>query len=134
MRSAVPRSPTMSSVRGSDGSPWTVTSRYVAFSFDLHCAVSSPGTLTQGVSIVRSGTTQGFGGLVPTIVRPSVDRYACRTPLPPPRATGFVHAATILGSVTLPNRVLAGGGIVERNDTYVIRQPVSDAEWQRGMF
>src|SRR5215510_14527380 len=107
----------MSSVRGSAGSPWTVSSRYVAFSFALHCAVNSPGTLTQGVSIGRSGFTHGFGGTVPTIVRPSVDRYACRTPLPPPSATGFVQAAIMLGSVTFPKRVLAGGGIVERNDT-----------------
>ena len=45
----------MSSVRGSAGSPCTVISRYDACSLDAHCAVTSPGTLTQGVSIGRSG-------------------------------------------------------------------------------
>src|SRR5262245_34872743 len=121
----------MSSMRGSDGSPCTVSSKYVAFSLDLHWPVSNSGTLTQGVLIGCSGTTHGWGGVVPTIVRPSFERYACRVALPPARAAGFVHAATIPGSVTFPNRVLAGGGIVERNDTYVITQPVCVAEWQR---
>src|SRR5262245_53362363 len=107
----------MSLVRGPDGSPCTVTSRYVAFSFDLHSAVSKPGTLTHGVSMGRSGTTHGFLGLTPTIVRPSAARYACRFPLPPVRAVGLVHPATMLACVTLPKRVLAGGGTVERNET-----------------
>src|SRR5262245_45634078 len=106
----------MSSVRGSAGLPWTVTSRYVAFSFDLHSAVSSPGTLTHGVSILRSGATQGFGGVVPTIVRPSVERYACKFPDPPPSAAGLVQAAIMPGAVTFPKRVFAGGVTVERND------------------
>src|SRR5262249_25132310 len=117
MRPAPPRSPMMSSVRGSAALPCTVTSRYVAFSFDLHCAVSNPGTLTQGVLMGRSGVTQGFGGVVPTIVRPSVERSACKTPLPPLSAAGFVQAATKLVSLTLPKRVLDGGGTVERKET-----------------
>src|SRR5437764_501617 len=117
----------MSSVRGSAGFPWTVTSRYVAFSLDLHSAVSKPGTLTQGVSIGRSGTTQGIGRVVPTIVRPSVERYACKVPLPPLSAAGLVHAATMFGSVTLPNRVLPGGGTVARNEAYEMTQPVCAA-------
>ena len=42
------KSPTISSARGSAGSPWTVTSRYELRSLDTHCAVRSPGTLTKG--------------------------------------------------------------------------------------
>ena len=42
-------SPAMSSARGSCGSPLTVISRYEPLSFETHCAVSSPGTLTNGV-------------------------------------------------------------------------------------
>ncbi len=48
---AAPRSPVMSSTRGSAGSPLTLISRYVACSLVLHSAVSRPGTLTNGVSI-----------------------------------------------------------------------------------
>src|SRR5580765_6223223 len=109
----------MSSARGSDGSPCTVTSRYVAFSFVAHCAVSSPGALTNGVSTGFSGVTQGFAGVLPTIDVPSFDKYACNWPLPPPSAAGFVQAAIMSAPATLPNSVLAGGGIVERNDAYV---------------
>src|SRR4029079_16730238 len=70
-----PMSPMMSSTRGSEGLPFTVTSRYpVAFSFDVHFPVSRPGTLTHGVSIATSGTTHGFGFDVPVIVRPSLER------------------------------------------------------------
>src|SRR6185436_13376172 len=122
----------MSSVRGSAGSPWTVISRYVAFSFDLHSDVSNPGTLTKGVSTFRSGVTHGAGLLLPTIDVPSVDRYAWSVPLPPPSAAGFVHAATMSGVVTRPNSVFAGGGIVERNDAYVMTQPVCVAERHSG--
>src|SRR6476659_4032847 len=122
----------MSSIRGSAGSPCTVTSRYVAFSFDLHSDVSRPGTLTHGVSIGTAGTTHGFGAVVPTIVRPSRAKYECRFPLPPASAAGFVHAATMPDCVTFPKRVLAGGGEVERNETYVITQPVCVAEWHSG--
>src|SRR5262245_26886899 len=122
----------MSLVRGPDGSPCTVTSRYVAFSFDLHSAVSKPGTLTHGVSMGRSGTTQGFLGLTPTIVRPSAAKYACRFPVPPARAAGFVHPASMSVAATLPKRVFAGGGTVERNDAYVITQPDCVAEWHKG--
>src|SRR5947208_4539910 len=73
---AAPMSPTISSVRGSDGFPFTVTSRYPdALSFAAHFAVSRPGTLTHGVSIGRSGPTHGFGFVVPVMVRPSLERY-----------------------------------------------------------
>ena len=66
----------MSSVRGSDGLPFTVTSRNVACSFDVQRAVSSPGTLIQGVATGRAGTTHGGAGDRPVIVRPSLDKYA----------------------------------------------------------
>src|SRR5438552_9503746 len=109
-----PMSPTMSSTRGSEGLPFTVTSRYpLAFSFDVHFAVRSPGALTHGVSIGCSGVTHGFGGIVLVMVLPLLSRYACSSPLPPPSAAGFVHAATMVGSATRPNIVLAGGGIVD---------------------
>ena len=123
----------MSSTRGSAGSPWTVTSRYpLAFSFDAHFAVNNPGTLTHGVSIGCSGVTHGLGGIVLVIVRPVLSRYACSSPLPPPSAAGFVHAATMVGSATLPKSVLAGGGTVDRNAPNVMTQPVCVAEWQSG--
>src|SRR5262245_11558098 len=73
---AAATSPAISSVRGSDASLCTVTSRYVACSFDLHSAVSKPGTLTHAVSIDRPGTTHGFGVVFPTIIAASVERYA----------------------------------------------------------
>src|SRR6478672_1005350 len=66
------------------------------------------------------------------MVPPVADRYACSSPLPPASAAGFVHAATMFASGTLPNSVLAGGGIVERNDAYVMTHPVWVAEWQSG--
>jgi hypothetical protein len=44
----------------------------------------------------------------------------------------LVHAATIAASGTLPNSVLAGGGIVERNDAYVMTQPICDADVHSG--
>src|SRR3954471_2959585 len=127
-------SPTMSSTRGSLGSPCTVTLRNPdAFSFDAHFAVSRPGTLTHGVSIGWSGSTQGLGGTLPTMVRPFASRYECSSPVSaPPSAAGFVHAATMLSSATLPNSVFAGGGIVERYDAYVITHPVCDAARQSG--
>src|SRR2546429_583850 len=114
----------MSSTRGSAVTPLTVTFRYVAFSLVAHSADKSPGTLTYGVSMVGGGVVHGRGGALPTIKLPVVERYECSTPLPPPSAAGFVHAATISGSATLPNNVLAGGGTVDRNDAYTIRQPV----------
>jgi hypothetical protein len=81
-----------------------------------HLAVSRPGTLTHGVSIGCSGVTHGFSCGVLVMVLPVRSRYAWRLPLPPASAAGFVHAACMLGSGTLPNSVLAGGGIVDRND------------------
>src|SRR5262249_37779577 len=69
------RSPVMSSTRGSDGFPCTVTSRYVAYSFDAQRAVKRPGTLPNGVVIGCSGTTHGLGGPDDAaMVRPSVER------------------------------------------------------------
>src|SRR5206468_7047361 len=65
-------------------------------------------------------------------VRPVRSRYACNSPLPPPSAAGFVHAAVISAPVTLPKRVFAGGGIVDRNDAYVMAQPVCVAARQIG--
>src|SRR3954471_12343717 len=105
----------MSSTRGSAGSPWTVTSRNVAFSLVEHFAVSSPGTLTHGVSIAAPEATHGLIVGVLVIVRPVASRYACSVPLPPPSAAGFTHAAVRFGSGTLPKSVFDGGGSVERN-------------------
>src|SRR5690349_18792804 len=123
----------MSSTRGSAGLPCTVTSRYEPLSFDTHCAVSNPGTLTNGVSIVFAGITQGFGSAAePTMLRPDDARYACRSPLPPPSAAGFAHAAIMFSPCTRPNREFSGGGIVDRNDAYAITQPVCDAARQSG--
>src|SRR5207247_67120 len=102
------------------------------FSLVAHCAVSRPGTLTHGVSMGCSGITQGFGGMLLVMVRPFASRYACSSPLPPASAAGFVHAATMSGSGTLPKSVFAGGGMVDRNDAYVITQPVCVAEWHSG--
>ena len=101
-------------------------------SFDAHFAVSRPGTLTHGVSIGFSGVTHGFAGAAAVIVRPLRSRYACSSPLPPPSAAGLVQAASMAASGTLPNSVLAGGGMVERNDANVITHPVCDAERQSG--
>src|SRR5207248_1602706 len=127
-------SPTMSSVRGSAGLPWTVTSRYEPLSFDTHCAVSRPGTLTNGVSIGLGGVTHGRGSAEdPVTLRPAADRYAWSSPLPPPSAAGFVQAACSVSPATRPNREFDGGGIVDRNDAYVTTQPVCDAVWHRGM-
>src|SRR6478736_10540153 len=113
----------MSSMRGSAGSPLILISRYVANSFFLHSAVISPGTLTNGVSIVLSAT-HGFGALPPTIKVPFVARYACSGAAPPARAAGFVHEPLIAGSALWPNSVLAGGGIVERNEEKFTTQPI----------
>src|SRR5262245_13300817 len=66
------------------------------------------------------------------MVRPPASRYACRSPLPPASAAGLVQAATMLASGTLPNSVLAGGAIVDRNDAKVITQPSCDADLQSG--
>src|SRR5437899_2043328 len=49
----------------------------------------------------------------------------------PPSAAGLVQAA-MFSPGTLPNRVLVGGGTVERNEAYVITHPVCDAERQSG--
>src|SRR5579862_5200461 len=84
----------------------------------------------RGVPIGRSGTTHGLGGVVPTIMLPSVGRYACSSPPPPPSAAGLVHAAVMSGPAALPNRVLAGGGTVERNIEYAIAHPVCEPERQ----
>src|SRR5688500_3115732 len=80
----------------------------------------------------RPGTTHCGAGAMPRIVRPSAKKYACIAPLPPLSAAGLVHAATIPGSATLPNRVLSGGGDVALNDTYVTRQPICDGFRQSG--
>src|SRR5471030_894535 len=127
-------SPTMSSARGSAGSPCTVTSRYEPFSLDTHCAVNRPGTLTNGVSIGLGGVTHARGSADdPTILRPADARYACSSPLPPPSAAGFTHAACMPSPCTRPKREFAGGGIVERNDEYTMTHPVCVAAWQSGM-
>src|SRR5262245_11104278 len=118
-------SPTISSVRASAGSPWTLIARYEPASFETHSAVSKPGTLTNGVSIFFSGVTHGFGGneeeLTPFT---PVERYECSSPLPPPSAAGLTHAAAIPSTCTRPKRELAGGGESSRNETYEITQPV----------
>src|SRR5262245_12779196 len=123
----------MSSVRGSAGLPCTVTSRYEPFSFDTHAAVSRPGTLTNGVSIVLPVVTHGFGWAEdPVMLWPPLDRYACSAPLPPPSAAGLAHAACMFSPCTRPKRVLSGGGIVERNEAYAITHPTSVGVWQTG--
>src|SRR5262245_38075928 len=124
----------MSSARGSLGSPCTVTSKYDPFSFATHWAVSNPGTLTNGVSIVFPFDHTGASAADPVMLRPLAERYACNSPLPPTSAAGFAHAAIIPSLCTRPKRVLSGGGIVERNDAYAITQPVCDAERQTGTF
>src|SRR5262245_30056170 len=124
----------MSSARGSLGSPCTVTSKYDPFSFATHCAVNRPGTLTNGVSTVFPFAHTGASAADPTMLRPLAERYACRSPLPPPSAAGFAHAAIIPSPCTRPKRVLSGGGIVERNDAYANTQPVCDVERQTGTF
>src|SRR5439155_16266109 len=127
-------SPPTSSMRGPAGFPFVVTSRKVAFSLFAHRAVSSPGTLTQGVSIGLAGVTQALASPVGRVtVWPVEDRYEWRAPEPPPSAAGFVQAPTIVSPGTFPNSVFAGGGTVERNDAYVTRHPVWVAEWQSGM-
>jgi len=64
----------MSSARRPKGLGCIVTSRYAAFSLDVQRAVSRPGALTQGVSMICSGTTQGLGVPAPTIAAPSFER------------------------------------------------------------
>src|SRR5207249_1932645 len=76
--------------------------------------------------------THGFAGGLLVMVRPLASRYACSSPLPPASAAGFVHAATMFSSGTLPNKVFAGGGTVDRNDAYVMTQPVCVAAWHNG--
>ena len=118
---AAPRSPTMSSVRGSDGSPCTVISRYDACSFDAHRAVSRPGTLTHGVSIGAAGITHGGGGAAERSCGRRGARYACSSPLPPPSAAGLVHAATMSASGDLAEpRVRPAAGWSSGTTTYVI--------------
>src|SRR4051812_17851711 len=83
----------------------------------------SPGTLTNGVSIVLSAT-HGFGALTPTIRVPFVDKYACSGADPPVSEAGFVHDPVIAGSSLCPNNVLPGGGTVDRNDEKFTTQPI----------
>ena len=47
-----------------------------ACSFEVQRAVSNPGTLTQGVSTGRAGTTHGGAADRLVIVWPLLDRYA----------------------------------------------------------
>src|SRR5215467_7489468 len=126
------RSPGISSTRDPALSPCTVTSRYVAFSFDAHRAVSNPGRLTQGVSIFRPSATHGFSAAVPVIVRPSVERYARNSPLPPESEAGLVQAAVKFSPATLPNSVFAGGGAVDRKEEKLITHPVCDPDRHSG--
>src|SRR5262245_43851233 len=126
-------SPTMSSVRGSEGSAWTVTARYEKPSFATHCALSSPGTLTNGVSILVPDATQGRGSLELPRLRPAAARYECNSPLPPPSAAGLTHAAVMFSPGTLPKREFSGGGMVSRNVTYEMTQPVCDADLHSGI-
>src|SRR6185295_3355471 len=121
----------MSSVRGSAGLAWTVTSRYEPFSFTTHWDVSRPGTLTNGVSIgfAGAGVTHACGAADdPEILGPPADRYAWSAPLPPPSAAGFTQAACMSAPGTRPKRLFSGGGIVDRNDANAIAQPVCAAE------
>src|SRR5687768_7874071 len=127
-------SPTMSSVRGSLGSALTCTDRKVPESFDTHSAVSKPGTLTNGVETLRSGVTQGFGAAADDAMKRPFDKYACNWPLPPRSAAGFTHAAAMFSPCALPNRELAGGGIVSLKAAYATAQPVCDADLHSGMF
>src|SRR5580765_6329825 len=122
-------SPAMSSTRGSAGLPCTVTSRYDPLSLATPWAVSKPGALTNGVSIGLAGVTHGRGSAGdPTMLRPAAERYACSSPLPPPSAAGFTHAACMVSACTRPKRELAVGGIVDRNDAYAIAHPTCVAE------
>src|SRR5262245_49196759 len=107
-------SPVISSTRGSDGLPLTVTSRNVTSSFVTHLPESSPGTLTHGVSTVLP-SAHGFNCGLLVIVWPVASRYACRSAAPPASAAGLVHDPLIAGSGALPNSVLVGGSSVERN-------------------
>ena len=66
--------------------------------------------------------------------RPSAGRYGCANALPPPRSVGLVHAAWSPLPAGTPKRLFCGGGAVERNDEYVMMQPLSLGEWQSGMF
>src|ERR1041384_70069 len=123
----------MSSARGSLGSPCTVTSRYEPCSFSTHCAVNSPGTLTHGVSIVFPAVHAVCGAAVRLKGVPGALRYACTSPLCPSSTAGFTHAACMSSPLTRPNIELAGGGIVDRNDPYVITQPICDAYVHSGI-
>src|SRR5215469_17605833 len=106
----------MSSARGSLASPCTVISRYEPCSLLTHCAVSSPGALTHGVSIVFPAAHGCCGADARRNGDPVAFRYACTAALPPPSAAGFVHADTIPSPATRPKSDAAGGGIVDRND------------------
>ena len=58
---------------------------------------------------------------------------AWSAPLPPASAAGLVQPASIPSASTRPNRELAGGGTVDRNDAYVMTQPVWSAARQSGI-
>src|SRR5581483_2549369 len=126
-------SPTISSARGSFGSPCTVTSRYDPCSLLTHCADNSPGTLTHGVSIVLPLTHSVCGAAVITNPVPVVLRYAWTSALPPASAAGFVHADIMSSPGTRTKSDPAGGGMFDRNDAYVMTQPVCDADLQSGV-
>src|SRR5271163_3724995 len=79
-------SPTSTFVRGPLGSPCTVIARYDPCSLTTHSAVSIPGTLTNGVSIVCGGFTQLFwSDETELTMLPLLDaaRYECSGALPP---------------------------------------------------
>src|SRR5688572_4077080 len=122
----------MSSVRGSEGWPLTMISRYVACSFDVHLAVSSPGRLTNGVSTVLSLTHAGAPPPI-AISRPAVRKYAWATALRSSKVVGFVHDPDIAGSVARPNNVFAGGGTVDRNAEKFTTQPTWPSFRHNGM-
>src|SRR5260370_40382334 len=114
-------SPTMSLVRGPAGSPCTVTARYDPPGFETHSAVSSPGTLTNGVSTSFAGVTHGPGSFDAVLTMlPFADRYDCSSPLPPPSAAGFVQPETIPSPGPLRKRRLSCGGTFAWKEAYVL--------------
>src|SRR4051794_1971655 len=91
------------------------------------------GSATNGVETGAPQSGADAGGRIGSDL-PSAGRYGCSMPEPPAGLAGFVHAASSPAPLDLPKSEFDGGGAVERNEPYVIAQPVCFLLRQSGMF
>src|SRR5688572_1713876 len=99
----------------------------------MHCVVTRPGSTKKGVSTVAERACHFAVPLpVATLTSARLENHTLGCAAPPASAAGLLHA-TALSPLARPKSDLSGGGVLARNDTQAIAQPVWPALRHNGV-